>query len=198
MTFRRGGCHSRADAAEGRGLSVDRRKGQMLVWMCLLLVVSAGSSVSSEERTSDAVAAAKGMSRGVDSLIAEIRKREFTLQKRGLELEQREKAVMKLEAVVEARVAELEVVREEIERRITSWTNLENDRIVQLSKVYSAMPPNKAANLVGKIELDLSVAIVRKMKKKQSAALLAAMRTEKALTISNRLLDPLNPATDEK
>ena len=62
---------------------------------------------------------------------------------------------------------------------------------MQLAKLYAAMPPARAANLLSGLDLDLSVEIIRKMKQKPAAALLASMKSKRALAISRRLTDPL-------
>lgn len=140
---------------------------------------------------------ARGLSDGVEGLIKQISDREVELTRRQRDLDDRERSIAELEARVEKSVGELERVQAEIERRIETWLVKDGDRVTQLSKVYSVMPPVKAARLLEKLDLDLSVKIVQKMKKKQSAALLSEMRSERALVISRRLVEPLNPGLDE-
>jgi flagellar motility protein MotE (MotC chaperone) len=98
--------------------------------------------------------------------------------------------------MVAGRAAELEKIRTEVETRITAWTSQGQDRIEQLSGVYAAMPPGDVAELLAKMDLDLAVSVIRQMKKKISASVLAAMKPERALLISRRILQPLDPATD--
>ena len=133
------------------------------------------------------------LSRGVESLIGEIRKREFSLEKRGRELERREAAVAKLDSLIDDRLAELQSLREAIEQRIADWSQRDGDRVASLAKLYAAMPPEKSARLLAGMDLDLSVEVVRKMKQKQGAALLGAMSSKRAVAISRRLLNPLGP-----
>lgn len=137
-----------------------------------------------------------GYSRGVDSILAEVQAREVSIAQREVELEEREVAVQELEEMVAQRAAELERIRAEVEHRIASWTSQGQDRIGQLSGVYAAMPPGDVAELLGKLDLDLAVSVIRQMKKKVSASVLAAMRPDRALLISRRILQPLDPATD--
>jgi len=139
---------------------------------------------------------APGLSKGVDAIIAEIRKREVDLALREQRVAERERSVVELESMIEKRALELDRIRQEVEDRIESWTAQGPDRVAQLSSVYSAMPPNKAGDLLGKLDLDLAVAVVRGMKKKKSAGVLAAMRPDRALKLSRRLLTPLDPRTD--
>lgn len=139
---------------------------------------------------------APGLSKGVDAIVAEIRKREVDLALREQRVAERERAVVELESMIETRTIELDRIRQEIENRIAEWTAQGPDRVTQLSDVYSSMPPQKAGALLGKLDLDLAVAVVRGMKKKKSAGVLAAMRPDRALRLSRRLLQPLDPRTD--
>ena len=139
---------------------------------------------------------APGLSKGVDAIIAEIRKREVDLALREQRVAERERAVAELESLIEKRSVQLDRIREEIEDRISDWTAQGQDRVTQLANVYSSMPPTKAGALLGKLDLDLAVSIIRGMKKKSSAGVLAAMRPDRALEVSRRMLKPLDPTTD--
>ena len=139
---------------------------------------------------------APGLSKGVDAIIAEIRKREVDLALREQRVAERERAVVELETMIEERSIQLDRIRAEIEDRISDWTAQGQDRVTQLANVYSSMPAAKAGSLLGKLDLDLAVSIIRGMKKKSSAGVLAAMRPDRALRVSQRMLKPLDPTTD--
>ncbi len=139
---------------------------------------------------------APGLSKGVDAIIAQIRKREVDLVVREQNVAERERAVAELETLLERRVVELDRIRQEVEDRIAAWSSQGQDRVMQLANVYSAMPPPKAGALLGKLDLDLAVSVLREMKKKKSAAVLSAMQPDRALRLSRRLLRPLDPQTD--
>ena len=149
-----------------------------------------------ETGNAPAVLRAPGLSKGVDSIIAAIRKREVELARREQKIAERERTVVELESRLEKRAGEIDRIREEVEQRISSWVAQGQDRTAQLASVYSAMPPAKAGALLNKLELDLAVAVVRAMKKKSSAGVLAAMRPDRALLVSRRLLRPLDPNAD--
>ncbi len=139
---------------------------------------------------------APGLSRGVDAIIEEIRKREIDLALREQRVAERERAVVELEGMIEKRATDLDRIRQEVEDRIAEWSSQGRDRVSQLADVYASMPPQKAGRLLDKLDLDLAVAVVRNMKKKSSAAILASMRADRALLVSRRMLKPLDPSTD--
>lgn len=149
-------------------------------------------------RTGDApeILNAAGLSHGVDAIIAAIRERELELILREQEIAERERSIADLEDIIEERTVELDRIRQRVEERISSWATQEPSRIQQLANVYSSMPAPRAADLLGKLDLDLAVSVLQGMKKKQSAGVLAAMRADRALQISRRMLRPLSPLTD--
>lgn len=158
--------------------------------------VAQGESGGELPDATAALLSGPGFSKGVDLILAEVRTREVEIARRELELAEREAAVKELEAMVGERAGELEKIRAEVEARILAWTRQGQDRIEQLSGVYSVMPPAEAADLLAKLDLDLAVSIIQKMKKKVSASVLAVMKPERALLVSRRILEPLDPATD--
>ena len=139
---------------------------------------------------------APGLSRGVDAIIEEIRKREVEIALREQRIAERERAVVELEEMIVKRSTDLDRVRQEVEDRIAEWSSQGRDRVTQLADVYAAMPPEKAGRLLDKLDLDLAVSVVRNMKKKSSAAVLGAMRSDRALLVSRRMLKPLDPSSD--
>lgn len=192
-----------------------RQIGSLIGVIALLLALFA-NGISAEEKSTSGMSSTKGideaslrddgdapdllnapgLSKGVDSIIAEIRKREVNLALREQRVAERERAVVELEELIDKRAIELDRIRTEIEGRISDWSSQGQDRVLQLSNVYSSMPPNKAGKLLGKLDLDLTVSIIRGMKKKSSAGVLAAMSPDRALSVSRRMLKPLDPTTD--
>lgn len=194
-----------ADQAELEGLAIARfaRATLLLLSAAIGLLASPGVGLAEDAATGESEGAqiaellsGPGFSKGVDSILAEVKAREAMLARREIELAEREGAVKELEAMVAERAGELERIRAEVETRILAWSAQGQDRIEQLSGVYSAMPPAEAAALLGKLDLDLSVSVIRQMKKKISASVLAAMKPDRALQVSRRILEPLDPRTD--
>lgn len=149
-----------------------------------------------DEGSGPQVLRAPGLSKGVDVIIAAIRKREVELARREQKIAERERAVVELESRIESRATEVDRIRVEVEGRISEWVSQGQDRVAQLASVYASMPPPKAGALLNRLDLDLAVSVIRGMKKKSSAGVLAAMRPDRALLVSRRLLKPLDPKTD--
>ncbi len=133
-----------------------------------------------------------GLSQGVDRLLIEVHKRQKELVEAEREVARREAAVLELEAMIEERIAALEADRAAIEERIAAWEVQDGDRIKKLAKVYSKMPPARAARLLSDLELDLAVSVLSGMKQKESAKVLAVIDPKRALVLSRRLARPLS------
>ncbi len=63
----------------------------------------------------------------------------------------------------------------------------QDEATVKLAKMYEAMPPAKAAPILATLDPEVTLDILRKMKARQAAAVLAAMDAAVAAQISTRL-----------
>lgn len=133
---------------------------------------------------------------GLERLVLELEEREKALERRAAELAERERSVASLEAEAARRVEELETLALALEQRIESIEAEGNDRLKRLAKVYSEMPPGRAAPLLESLEPELATEIVRRMKHKDSAAVLSVMAEPHALLLSRRVARPLSGAID--
>ncbi len=116
------------------------------------------------------------------------------LLKRKTELEKEEEGLSK-------KRAELMVIQEEINNKITTLTQLRNEimaemakkkifeekNIKHLIKAYSAMKPQKAATLIEKLDTTFAITLLSRMKGDAVGSILSFVDTEKAARISERL-----------
>jgi flagellar motility protein MotE (MotC chaperone) len=162
-------------------------------WVASLLAVLALSVPSELPAQAKGGLAGAGvpLSEGVERLMADLRGRQADFEKRELEIAERERSIAALEKQLERRLAELEVLRVTVERRIDTWSAQDGDRVTRLAKVYAAMPPRKAGALLQALDLDLAAAVVARMKDKKSAEILSQLPHEDALRLSRRLVRPL-------
>ena len=128
---------------------------------------------------------------GVTTLLEEIRLHRVQLDRRARELDDRERQVEELERVATERLAELEKLAQVVERRIAAWEESNGDAIRQLAKIYSSMPPERAAPLLERMDVELATQLVAKMKHKNSASVLSLVSEERALAMSRKVAHPL-------
>lgn len=128
---------------------------------------------------------------GVTPLLTEIRARQAALDDRERSLDDRERSIEALEAAATESLAELERIARTVEERIEAWEADNGDSVRKLAKIYSAMAPGRAAQLLEELEVGLATQIVAKMKDKKSAAVLAQLSEDRALDMSRRVAHPL-------
>jgi flagellar motility protein MotE (MotC chaperone) len=127
----------------------------------------------------------------VGALLAEIRTRQAELERREDELADRERRVDEAQAALDAQAAELERLAADVERRIAAWQEEHGDTIRRLARIYAAMPPDRAAALLERLDVELATQVVSRMKDKQSAAVLGHVSRERAVAMSRRVAQPL-------
>lgn len=128
---------------------------------------------------------------GLERLLLEAQARAHALDQRAADLDERERTIDALEAETVARLAELQVLQDRLEQRIAEIEAQSDESIKQLAKVYAAMPPGRAAPLLESLEPVLATQILKRMKYKKSAAVLAVMSQGDALRLSRRVARPL-------
>lgn len=162
-----------------------------LMAYALLLLLSLGyaASAASDEEPSPYA---------VEPLLAEIRVRQAQLDRRERDLEERERTQDELEALIEDQLQEIKQQHETIESRIAAWEKKGNPRIKRLAKIYEAMQPANAAELLERLDANLATQIIAKMKHKKSAAVIERVSKKRALTVSRQVAHPLSfdPATE--
>jgi flagellar motility protein MotE (MotC chaperone) len=131
----------------------------------------------------------------VERLLQQLGQRGAALDQREADLAARERSISELEAEVSRRLSELEALRTRIEERLASFRQENGDSVQRLVKIYAEMPPSQAAHLLESLEPGLATDVVRRMKQKQAAAVLALMSPTTALRISELVARPLANVT---
>ncbi len=164
-----------------------RRFARRLAVVVLLATLAVPSAPWAEEEPVPEMAS----DYGVTNLLTEIRAREAELDRRERELDDREHSLQALEAEATRQLAEIERIASTVEERIAAWEADNGDSVRKLAKIYAAMPPTRAAQLLEELEVELATQIVARMKDKKSAAVLAQISERRALSMSRRVAHPL-------
>lgn len=150
------------------------------------LLVCAGVALLASAATGDAP-----REYGVTTLLEDVRAHQVELDRRARALDDRERQVEELERLATERLAELERLADTVESRIAAWEESNGDTVRQLAKIYSSMPPEKAAPLLEEMDVELATQLVAKMRYKDSAAVLSLVSEERALAMSRKVAHPL-------
>jgi flagellar motility protein MotE (MotC chaperone) len=155
------------------------------------LLVCAGLALLASTGTGETPKETGSREYGVTTLLEDIRAHKVELDRRARTLDDRERQVEELERLATQRLTELEELSGTVERRIAAWEESNGDTVRQLAKIYSSMPPEKAAPLLEEMDVELATQLVAKMRYKDSAAVLSLVSEERALAMSRKVAHPL-------
>lgn len=124
-------------------------------------------------------------------LLRSVQERVEELDRRERELAERDRALDELSGEARRVLDELTELHDAVEARIVAFETLRGDGIGKLAKVYAAMPPAQAAALLDRLDTEVATALIVRMKDRKSAAVLAAMSSERALRVTRSTALPV-------
>ncbi|MFQ5673952.1 MAG: MotE family protein [Nitrospinales bacterium] len=127
-----------------------------------------------------------------------IEKKTRDLKKREKQLQTKERQLKVLEKKVKADLEKVQQVLKKTEEMLGLSKDISKEKIDTLVKIYSSMPPQNAAPLVGLLDETLAVQIITRMKSKIAGQVLGQLdpKVAKSITeklIGKKLLEGINP-----
>lgn len=110
----------------------------------------------------------------------DLRKREHSLKKEALLLRAAENSL-------DEKLKEFNLLKGDLDKLLKRLEEHENKQTSDLVKMYEAMKPKQAAGIFNRLELMLSIQLIKRMNRKKAALLLAAMDSQKAKDITQGL-----------
>jgi len=110
---------------------------------------------------------------------------QIEVERRLLELERKQLTTLKEE--IDLKLARLEKIQDAIQSKLDEHKALGDQRIKHLIKIYTTMPPKKAAGLIEKLDMDVIISLFSRMKGENVGQILPYVSAEKAAAISERL-----------
>ena len=111
------------------------------------------------------------------------------LEKRSLELEQREVLLTAAESRIEERILELKGLQANIEGMIEQRDEKQEAQLRSLVKIYESMKPKEAARIFEELDMAVLLEVIDRMKERKSAPILAKMNPDKAKEVTVELAD---------
>jgi flagellar protein FlbB len=112
-----------------------------------------------------------------------------------LEIEKEEKRIaakkaelLSIQDEINKKIAKLSQLRDEIRSEVAKKKTAEAQKFKHLIKVYSAMKPQNAAELIEKLDIKLAIELMSKMKGDAVGKILSFVKIEKAAEISEGLV----------
>ena len=89
---------------------------------------------------------------------------------------------------IESRQKEVEILLARVEAKVQVMEEERDRMLAQLARVYETMKPEAAAGILAGIEVDTSTEILRRMKERNAAQVMANLDPQSAARISQRML----------
>ncbi|CTQ59403.1 MotE family protein [Roseibium album] len=114
------------------------------------------------------------------AVLESLGKRRETLQQQEGQLDLREKLLQATEERIQKRVDELKKLEQRIETAVEKKKKQEQDEVAGLVTMYETMKPKDAARIFDRLSLPILLKVVRQMKPRKMADILAKMSPERA------------------
>lgn len=93
---------------------------------------------------------------------------------------------------IQKEVEHNEQLKKEIEEAQKTIDENTKERLLKVSKIYEAMPPEEAAKRLEKLDENTAVAIISMLKPRAAGGILSQMDSDKAASISKRIITKSN------
>jgi flagellar motility protein MotE (MotC chaperone) len=138
----------------------------------------------------DATSIFEGAGAELPLLVAALEEERAALQQEWEALRFAEERALITQSEIGARKTEVEELLARVEAKVHV---MEEERVVmldQLARVYETMKPDAAAEILQGIDVDTSTEIIRRMKERNAASVMASLEPRAAAKISQRMLRP--------
>jgi flagellar motility protein MotE (MotC chaperone) len=138
----------------------------------------------------DATSIFEGAGAELPLLVAALEEERAALQQEWEALRFAEERALITQSEIGARKTEVEELLARVEAKVHV---MEEERVVmldQLARVYETMKPDAAAEILQGIDVETSTEIIRRMKERNAASVMASLEPRAAAKISQRMLRP--------
>lgn len=120
-------------------------------------------------------------------MLLDLDQQRIEMERRAQALELREKLVDLMEQRLNARVGELQQLKAELEKMMTSVSGKDDKELTQLASIYGAMKPAAAAVVLNKLDNAIVMDVLSRMPAKKSGKLMEAIDPAKARFLSEMM-----------
>ncbi|MEK6590101.1 MAG: hypothetical protein AABZ11_05420 [Nitrospinota bacterium] len=134
-------------------------------------------------------------------ILKSLEKKREELAKKEDEIKLKEEQLNLIQQNIQQKLNDLETIKSGIEKLILLRKDLEEKSINHMVKVYSAMSPAEAAAQIEKLDKDITIQILSRMKGKSAAKILGNINPALAAQISEQLVKkrpPKQPIIEQK
>ncbi|NNE43680.1 MAG: hypothetical protein HKN12_05705 [Gemmatimonadetes bacterium] len=192
-----------ADQEGTEGTTEDQdapKKGNLLgllkVWLPFPVILGAvffwqfksgGFSPPEPEATADQTVF-EGAGPELPVLLEALQQERASLQRAWEQLRFAERRVLIEQSEIEARQTDIEALLARVEANVQVMEDERTQMLSQVARVYETMKPDAAAQILSGIDVDTSTEIIRRMKERNAAAVMASLEPQAAARISQKMI----------
>ncbi len=124
---------------------------------------------------------------GEQQLLMELDARRTELEKKAQNLEEKEIEIKNQSQALAEKLAELKTLTSKIQQVRIEKDNQYEARLEQLSQVYGSIAPNEAAPMLGKLDDETALALLKRMPSKRMGQILSQMDPQRAVDLTKSL-----------
>lgn len=128
----------------------------------------------------------------IEEVMRVLEEKERELLRREDALRKEEERLNMLENTLEMFLREYSALREKLKKELAASADKSSqpgEWITRAAKIYESMPPEEAAQRIEKMDSDMAVDILSKIKSKQAGKILAAISADKAVLLTEKIVE---------
>lgn len=116
-----------------------------------------------------------------------LEQKRLKIEKERLQLDEERQRLDGLKKEIDKKIAKLSEIQNAVQATLNEKKTVRDNRLKHLIKIYTTMPPKKAAMLIDKLEMGVVIALFSRMKGDNVGQILPYVSPAKAAKISERL-----------
>jgi flagellar motility protein MotE (MotC chaperone) len=113
-----------------------------------------------------------------------LQEKETALEKKRRQVEQKEKDLSRLQAEIEGKITQCSQAQAQLKKLVEEAKAVQDKKVQHLAEIFCAMPPEKAARLVDKMDDRAVTEVFQSMRSKEVGGILSQIEPTRAARIS--------------
>jgi len=122
-----------------------------------------------------------------DDVVKVVEEKRIELKAREDALKKEEERLNILKKDVDEKIAKYTKLLNQVDAALKRAEQIQNERLLNMAKLYEAMPPEAAAAQLSAMDTDAAAQIMLRMKSKKAGAVVALLKPQKAVTLTKKM-----------
>jgi flagellar motility protein MotE (MotC chaperone) len=129
-------------------------------------------------------------------LMAVLQKKQKDLDAREIKINAEEQKMLALKKEITEKIDTLKALEAQLSTKLDAEKNQDGKRLKELAKVYEAVPPQKAAAMLDKLDTKTAAGITINMKRERAGLIWGYLNPQKAVAITNEITKTAKSSAD--